>query len=166
MFFERFLPLNWVSRVSTLTRDPTSECPTDDPRTRSITARVASRQSATWNAHKSATETAQSRSNADFCMSKIDCLRQSKVATALPKLTVFDSQKSQQLQLHTGQLARVMAINNALEMRSTTRQQHTRGSRKSIQPPEKTEDSAPTVRQCTYSTPTVHLRYTYTTAHA
>ena len=82
----------WIGyRVcSTLTRDPTSECPTDDPRTRSITARVASRQSATWNAHKSATETAWSRSNANFCISKneiffcTDCLRQSQ--TTLPQL--------------------------------------------------------------------------------
>ena len=148
MFFERFLPLNWVSRVSTLTRDPTSECPTDDPRTRSITARVASRQSVTGNAHKSATETAQSRSSADFCMSKIDCFRQSKVVTTAaahrPTCPCHGDQQR-------------------LGMRSTTRQ-HTRGSRKSIQPPELQVKSMHL--QYTYSTPTVHLRYTYTTAHA
>ena len=52
-----------------------------------------------------------------------------------------------------------MAIKNALEMRSTTRQ-HTRGSRKSIQPPEKTEASAPKVHpQYAYSAPTLHLHY-------
>ena len=161
MFFERFLPLNWVSRVSTLTRDPTSECPTDDPRTRSITARVASRQSATWNAHKSATETAQSRSNADFCMSKIDCLRQSKVATTC-KIDCFRQSK-----VGTTAAAHRPTCpchgDQRLGMRSTTRQ-HTRGSRKSIQPPELQVKSMHL--QYTYSTPTVHLRYTYATAHA
>ena len=54
---------------SALTRSPRRRCPIDDPRTRSNTARVASRQSVTGKTPKRATETGRTHSNDNFCVS-------------------------------------------------------------------------------------------------